>query len=195
MTTSHAAMEPSPTNSDRSVDTYGADLFRLASAKLFRREDAEDAVQETLLAAIRAAQDFRGDSSERTWLFGILHHKIVDQIRAAERRERNESLDEDAAYFDDSGHWRNPPRGLSLPPGDGLLNREFMAQLRDCLRDLPRKQALAFISQTLEDQDSEATRKELGVTSTNLWVLLHRARLGLRACLENHWSKKGAPSR
>ncbi|GAB4141566.1 MAG: hypothetical protein Fur0037_08450 [Planctomycetota bacterium] len=176
------------------LDAYGQDLYRFARARLRSDADAEDALQETLLAALRSRRDFRGDSSERTWLTGILRHKIGDVLR---RRERSAGAPQDPErdpieeeMFTASGRWRDVPAPLRF--GDDLLERgEFWLKFEQCLMALPERQARAFVLRGVEGEDVESICKELGVTATNLWVLLHRARLRLRSCLERNWFHVG----
>jgi RNA polymerase sigma-70 factor (ECF subfamily) len=176
---------------ERWFDAHAEPLFRYAMARLRRRADAEDAVQETLLAALRSSREFRGDSTERTWLIGILNHKVVDQIRAAERREGMTDLDADAEFFAANDRWKRPPAALVIDDVDLVENEEFWQQVDRCLDGLPARQARAFSLYSIEDHEPEAACKQLGVSTTNLWVLLHRARLRLRACLEVNWFHAG----
>lgn len=176
---------------DRWFEAHADALFRYAVTRLQRPADAEDAVQETLLAALRSSRSFRGDSSERTWLIGILRHKIADQFRAAERREGMEDLDDIDEFFDARGRWRQRPGALAIDREDLVENAEFWQQMERCLQGLPPRQARAFTLHSLEENNPGETCKQLGISTTNLWVLLHRARLRLRACLEANWFDAG----
>lgn len=167
-------------------------LLRYASLQLRDRAAAEDAVQEALVAALAAAGSFGGKSALRTWLTGILKHKIIDAIR---RRGREQPADDaDAAaldrdldgQFDARGHWVEPPAGWRDPDGS-LENRQFMAALEKCLATLPPRTAQAFLMREHLGMETAEICKELGLTSTNCWVMLHRARMALRACLETGW--------
>ncbi len=187
MSTTPAAFGAS--DPDRWVDAHADRLFRYALTRLRRREDAEDAVQETLLAALQARRDFRGDSAELTWLTGILRHKIVDRIRLAVRAEANTSLSdgEEALWSGSMQHWVNPPKFWSGDPAHLCEDEEFWQQVRNCFGALPERQAQVFALRTFDGLEAEDICKQTGVTATNLWVLLHRARLRLRACLEQSW--------
>ncbi len=164
-------------------------LLRYASLHLRNRDAAEDAVQETLLAALAAEAGFAGRSNLRTWATGILKHKIIDAIRRAGRERALESEDgtEDFdALFDARGHWHEHPAAWADPDG-ALEQKEFLAALERCLEGLPPRTAQAFLLREHMGLDTAEICKELGVTSTHCWVLLYRARMALRACLEKSW--------
>lgn len=182
---------PPPLDIDKWVDVYADDLYRTASRRLLKPQDAEDAVQETLLSALKSADSFRGDSSERTWLFGILKLKVVDQIRLAVKREAVQGTFEQDDAFDASGRWRRPPADFGILHEDLVEREEFWEQVRACLAELPSRQATAFLGKEIEDRTTEEVCKELEISATNLWVILHRARLRLRACLERRWFRTG----
>lgn len=173
-------------------------LLRFALLQLRDRSAAEDAVQETLLAAIQGASRFAGQSSVRTWLIGILKHKIVDGVRkAARERPIDGSADgEDAgdldAFFSDDGHFVQPPEQWA-DPERSLEERRFFEALERCLQTLPKKTASAFALRELMGLDTDEICKELGISTSNCWVMLYRARMGLRACLEQTWFLAGPP--
>lgn len=177
------------TNPDQWVDAYADSLFRYALTRLRQRADAEDVVQETLLAALRAHRTFRGDSAERTWLIGILRHKIVDRIRIAAREMLFEPLpiNDGEDWGSSKNRWPHPPKSWSGDPARLSENVEFWQQVRNCFSALPALQAQVFALRTFDDLSADDICKQVGVTATNLWVLLHRARLRLRACLESSW--------
>jgi RNA polymerase sigma-70 factor, ECF subfamily len=160
-------------------------LLRYASLQLRDRHAAEDAVQETLLAALAGEAGFAGRSNLRTWLTGILKHKIVDAIRRASRDTPAEEDDFDA-LFDETGHWLEPPRAWP-DPGASLEQKEFFAALEQCLARLPAKTAQCFMMREHLGFDTADICKELGVTPTHCWVLLYRARMSLRECLQANW--------
>jgi RNA polymerase sigma-70 factor (ECF subfamily) len=171
------------------VESERAYLLRYASLQLRDRDAAEDAVQETLLAALAGEAGFAGRSNLRTWLTGILKHKIVDAIR----RQTREGVVPDEAGLDDlfdaSGHWLEPPAAWPDPDA-ALEQREFFAVLERCLERLPEKTAQAFLMREHLGAETGEICKELGVTSTHCWVLLYRARVALRECLQMNWFKK-----
>src|SRR3569833_2665186 len=153
---------------------------------------AEDMVQETLLAARQARARYSGASSERTWLIGILKHKIVDHLRKAHRETPagDELADHLDGLFVVLGLWRFVIAPWSAPDR-AFEQREFWRIFADCIEHLPRRLADALLLREIDGLDSEAICKELGiVTTNNLWVILSRARLRLRQCLDAHWFQR-----
>jgi RNA polymerase sigma-70 factor (ECF subfamily) len=165
-------------------------LLRYASLQLRDPHAAEDAVQETLLAALAGEAGFAGRSNLRTWLTGILKHKIVDAIRRFSR-ETAMAPDEEAleALFDERGHWVDPPRAWDDPDGS-LESKQFLRALEECLARLPAKTAQAFMMREHLGYETPDICKELGLTPTHCWVLLYRARSVLRECLQINWFSK-----
>jgi RNA polymerase sigma-70 factor (ECF subfamily) len=165
---------------------YGDALYRYALERLRRPHEAEEAVQETLLAALKARGDFRGQSHPSTWLMGILKRKVVDRLRAAAREASGTDVDDLDAWFDARGKWRKWPRRWD-DPAAAAERSEFWGVLRDCLARLPARMAEAFTLRTLEEWAPAEVCRELAISHGNLWVLMHRARLQLVRCLELHW--------
>lgn len=173
------------------VDQHGDVLFRYAMARVGVRDVAEDLVQEAFLSAWQARADFAGASSERTWLVGILKHRIGDHFRRAfrERAAQSESHADDPAveaFFSRWGKWRKHPPKWADPPG-AFSEAEFWGTLEQCVGKLPSQQAAAYALREIDGLSSEDICKILEVTPTNLWTLLHRARLRLRECLSRNW--------
>ncbi len=174
------------------VQQHRTYLLRYASLQLRDAGAAEDAVQDTLVAAIEGADRFAGKSSVKTWLTGILKHKIVDHVRRQTREQplisgdgegdANESDIADTLFLAD-GHWRQPPSNWG-DPDKALENKAFMAVFEECAKHIPAKTARAFMMREVMECETDEICKELNVTTTNCWVLLHRARLSLRECLE-----------
>jgi RNA polymerase sigma-70 factor (TIGR02943 family) len=170
-------------------------LLRYASLQLRNPEAAEDAVQETLLAALAAGEAAYGARSTlRTWLTGILKHKVVDAIRRQSRESPAQELDADAEsefdpLFDGRGHWATAPDAWEHPEG-ALGQKQFLAALEACLRGLPERTARVFMMREHLGLETAEICKELGITTTHCWVMLHRARMALRLCLETNWFKK-----
>ncbi len=181
------------TTPEQWIEQHGDALFRFAYLRLRDRDAAEDLVQETLLAALRAK--FSGQSSERTWLIGILKHKLSDHWRRVQRvmPVGTPSVDDDPdalleKMFDASAtdHWRNAP-SVWRDPDAALEQQEFWQALTKCLAALPPAQAQAFGLCEVDGVAGDEACKVLDIAPTNLWVMLHRARLRLRQCMENHW--------
>jgi RNA polymerase sigma-70 factor (ECF subfamily) len=185
-----------PANHDPSewVDRYGDYLFRYAMLRLRDRSAAEDLVQETFLAALKARDSFSGNSAESTWLVGILKHKIMDHFRRQAREAPLEDGDlrerHDPSAFDESGRWASGPTAWGGNPADLYREKKFLDQLTKCLSGLSPNHANAFTLREIEGADTGEICKVLNVTETNLWVILHRARMLLRRCLEANWFHK-----
>jgi RNA polymerase sigma-70 factor (ECF subfamily) len=171
------------------VEGERAYLLRYATLQLRDSAAAEDAVQETLLAALAGEASFGGRSNLRTWLTGILKHKIVDTIRRTSREAPVASEDEFEALFDERGHWIEMPQAWADPDAS-LEQKEFFAVLEDCLAKLPAKTSQAFMLREHMGLETTDICKELSVTPTHVWVLLHRARMALRLCIQMNWFGK-----
>ena len=166
-------------------------LLRYASLQLRDPHAAEDAVQETLVAALAGEAGFQGRANLRTWLTGILKHKIIDAIRRQSRDATAVSADADEfdALFAEDGHWLDPP-GAWGNPDASLEQKRFFAALESCLGRLPQKTAQAFMMREHLGVETGEICKELAITPTHCWVLLYRARMALRECLEKEWFGK-----
>jgi RNA polymerase sigma-70 factor, ECF subfamily len=180
------------TNAHDWLIEHGDYLYRFALARLRDPHQAEDVVQETLMAAIKSP-DFAGQSSPRTWLTGILKHKIIDAMRKSVREVAATNLmsDEDAnmdEFFDETGHWEDKPMAWDMPQ-EALEQKQFLTVLQHCMDKLPAKLATLFMMRDVHETDNEEICKELNITSTNAWVMLYRARMGMRKCLEINWLK------
>jgi RNA polymerase sigma-70 factor (ECF subfamily) len=180
----------------RQVEALRPQLLRFARTQLRNEAWAEDAVSETLLAALEKPQSFAGGSQLKTWLVGILKHKVVDQLRRHTREatvmvgEDNEDLDE--ALFLPDGHFRDLPDEWGDPDA-ACSQRQFFEVLEACMEHLPPTQGRVFMMREWLELETDEICKELSISSTNLWVLLHRARLRLRECLQVRWFAAGAP--
>jgi RNA polymerase sigma-70 factor (ECF subfamily) len=176
-------------------NSHRAYLMRVAVLQLRDHAVAEDVVQDTLLAAIQGASAFSGRASLKTWLTGILKHKIVDAIRRKTREPVSASFSEESqlddldALFDDAGHWENPPADWG-DPEKALSQQQFFDVMQFCLERLPPNTARVFMMREVMELESAEICKELSITSTNLWVILYRARVALRQCLDEHWFAK-----
>ena len=183
------------TEPEQWLKLYGDELFRFALVQLHDAGLAEDMVQETLLAALQARDRYSGKAAVKTWLTGILKHKIVDHIRKEVResarediellsdRRTEEGIDE---LFDARGHWIVRPQDWG-DPESCLEQARFWDALEMCMERLKVLQARIFALKEFSGLSNEEICKELEITATNCWVLLYRARMGLRRCLEAGW--------
>lgn len=172
-------------------------LMRFARLQLRNEAWAEDAVSETLLAALSKPQSFDNRSQLKTWLVGILKHKVVDCLRQRRREvclDAENAADEsdglDALAFKQDGHFQSAPSDWGNPEQD-LNSIQFFTVLEACTEKLPAMQGRVFLMREWLELSSEDICKELQLTQTNLYVQLHRARLRLRECLELHWFGRG----
>ena len=168
-------------------------LLRYALLQLRDRDGAEDVVQETLLAALEGRARFEGKSSPKTWLTGILKHKIIDLIRLMSREQPLVSDDEGSeaeaadALFRADGHWQQFPADWGSPER-ALEDKRFREVFELCAKVMPARTARVFMMREVLEMTTEEICKEMAITPTNLWVILHRARLALRECIEMKWS-------
>ena len=183
-------------NPERWVDEHGDYLFKYAMVRLRDPLKAEDAVQETFLAALKGGKSFQGKSAEKTWLVGILRNKIVDYFRKASRETPFTDLefyeDEERGQFEPDGSAKGgwiPERGPQEWPdaGSSLDNELFWKTYRDCAGKLPPKVAAVFDLREVDGMPSKEICELLEISEGNLWVMLHRARTALRRCLETNW--------
>lgn len=170
------------------LERHGDYLYRYAMLRLRDASAAEDVVQETLLAALKSFARFAGQSSERTWLVGILKHKVTDWFR----KQHETSLDSDNGdeeFFDAEGFWRSEKRPVSwdLNPEVALQSKDFQRILTLCLNQLPESLARVFILRELNGLTTDEICELLDITPGNLWVMLHRARLRLQHLLSLYW--------
>lgn len=174
------------------LETHRRALYKFAMVQLRNETYAEDCVQEALTAAIQGAARFSGDSSVRTWLIGILKHKILDHFRRASREEalivddEELSLDDFDALFKEDGHHATPPNAWANPE-QALTQRQFFEVLERCLSGLPKNTARVFEMREVMGLGIDEICAELSITATNCSVLIYRARMSLRECLEQRW--------
>ena len=178
---------------DTWVDEHGDVLYRYALERVRKPEIAQDLVQDTLLAAVRSYERFAGQSSVRSWLCGILKHKICDYYRKRGRETSFTDLeflaDECAEKFVPEGYWihMNGPKEWR-PEADEVMHRdEFWKTMRDCLSKLPERIATVFMMREMDEIESKEICATLSISDSNLWVMLHRARMALRECLADNW--------
>ena len=171
-------------------------LLRYARLHLRDAAAAEDAVQETLVAALQSAGSFGGNSSLQTWLIAILRRKLIDHLRRGRREIAAadaglETPDSDESglvnrLFERDGHWATPP-GVWSNPDAALEQAEFYAAFDECVRGLPERTAQVFVLREVDGLEAAEICKELAISTSNYWVLMHRARLRLRECLQKRW--------
>ena len=182
-------------NPENWVDAYGDYLYNIALLRLGDVQVAEDLVQETFISALKAADSFKGNSSERTWFVSIIKRKIIDYYRKNRRfvplSPNNDNTD--LPYFQTEGRMKGSWEPESGPtdwgddPLESLEKGEFNSILQKCISDLPKNLAAIFTVREIEGWKTEEICKEFEITSSNLWVMLHRARAQLRHCLEINW--------
>jgi RNA polymerase sigma-70 factor, ECF subfamily len=181
------------------IESHRSYLLRFATARLREMDAAEEVVQETLLAALDGCDSFAGASTLRTWLTSILKFKIIDfQRRAVTERERfvqppAEADDADTTWFDrmfdETGHWRAPMSSWATPD-DAASQKAFFEAFERCMDKLPAATARVFFQREVLGEETEDICKAETISSSNCWVILHRARLSLRECLDRSWFSK-----
>jgi RNA polymerase sigma-70 factor (TIGR02943 family) len=174
------------------LDEHGDCLYGFALLRVRKPDLAEDLVQETLLAAFRSKDRFRGKSSIRSWLVGILKFKIIDYYRKQSRETSFTDLnfleDELSEKFRDN-NWIHElgPKEWAADSQTTFDREEFWSTLQSCLSKLPPRVGDVFMLREIDDQSTGEICNSLSISQSNLWVMLHRARMGLRECLEMNW--------
>lgn len=180
------------------VETHGDYLFNFAIGQVRDTNIAEDLVQETFLAALKSQDNFSGRSSERTWLVGILRHKIYDHLRKTcrERAVRVEPLPahDDGEAFDESILWIHQIAAESTSPSHRIELTEFREHLEKAMGKLPPRIAQVFQLYSVEERPNAEVCERLNISERNLWVMLHRARKQLREELDGWWQAEPAGS-
>jgi RNA polymerase sigma-70 factor (ECF subfamily) len=180
-------------NPHKWVENHADYLYAYALSRIRDEEQARDLVQEVFLAALEKVDKFEGKSTERTWLTAILKNKIIDvyrkrssglvttDIKAAEYEQED--------FFYEEGHWQKQhwPKAFGVEDHDPLHNKEFNQVLQQCMQKLPALWLAVFTMKHMDDQSTEIICTELKVTSANFWVIIHRTKLNLRACLQKTW--------
>jgi RNA polymerase sigma-70 factor (TIGR02943 family) len=190
---------PRGLNVENWVSLYSDYLYNYATYRVNNTEEARDLVQDTFLSALKAKDSFRHESNEKTWLVSVLKNKIIDYYRKKSTQSMQESLDKHQIaggyndYFNEdgnhAGHWSDaaePKTGYNAAYQQ-LENKEFYDILNRCLGVLPQKWAAIFRLKNMEDVETDDICKELNITPSNYWVMMHRAKLQLRQCMETNW--------
>ena len=182
------------------VAEHGDYLFHFALGRLRDPSKAEDTVQDTFLAALKGGQSFTGRSAEKSWLTGILKNKIFDYYRKAGRETSFTDLDfyadeESDRFVADGigqGGWIHElgPLEWASDPGSSLDHEIFWKTFRNCSGKLPKNVAAVFTLREVDGVESKEICATLNISESNLWVMLHRARMALRRCLETNWFGK-----
>ena len=192
-------MADKDTNVEKWVNKHGDALYSYAITRVFNPEIAEDLVQDTFLSAIKAITNFQHKSSIKTWLISILKRKIIDYFRkkSTTHEKLTENITQDwkknASPFVNKGPlkgtWKDNrvPGSWSVSEDNSIESEEFYKILNMCLSFLPPKWASCFTLKVIEEYSTEEICKEINISSSNLWVMLHRARLQLRECMEKNW--------
>jgi len=174
-------------------------MLKFATLQLSDSHLAEDAVQEALMGALKNAKSFAGRAALKTWVFAILKNKIADVLRQKQRLvdassllREDEEKEDFSELFDQKGFWQKDERPASWGnPQDSLHQNQFWKVFEICLEGLPGHQARVFMMKEFVELDSQEICATVGISTSNLNVMLHRSRLRLRECLENNWFIKG----
>ncbi|NOY69404.1 MAG: sigma-70 family RNA polymerase sigma factor [Deltaproteobacteria bacterium] len=172
------------------VEAYGDKLYQFALSRVHDSAVAEDLVQETFLAALKARKTFKGKSSVLTWMIGILRHKLIDHVKKNQKEFSVEDVEPFASasedMFDDKGRWKTGPAKWLSNPMKIFEQHEFFKLFYKCLENIGTRLSMTFTLREVDGLDADEICKILDITTTNLWVILYRARLKLRTCLEEN---------
>ncbi len=173
------------------VTLHADHLYTYAYRRLNDEEVARDLVQETFLAALEKVSTFKGDSTERTWLTAIIKYKLIDMYRKKARTAKKvqQSAKEDYFFDPDLNNWKREhwPAPFGIEDHDPLNNKEFNKVLQECLQKLPALWMAVFTMKHVDEEVTDVICKELSISSSNFWVIIHRAKVNLRSCLQKNW--------
>ncbi|MDA3818630.1 MAG: sigma-70 family RNA polymerase sigma factor [Prolixibacteraceae bacterium] len=172
------------------VETYTTDLYKWALHKVSNSELAKDLVQDTFLSAAEKMDTFKGESTPKTWLFSILNHKIIDHYRKKVHQTVPVEDQSFPKFFEHDGGWQEQrkPNDWQFEDESHLLdNSEFQQILKKCLDALPEKWSTSVKLKYLMEKNGDEICQELGITPSNFWQIVHRAKLQLRDCVEKNW--------
>ena len=179
-------------NPNKWIDLYADYLFNYAITRVDSSDLAKDLVQETFFSGLKGKDNFRGQASERTWLISILKRKIIDHYRKINSvKGKKEVRVNFYAEGDKKGSWLEEcvPQAWGNEAEKNIENEELKKALDYCIQNLPEKYKIVFLLKSVQNYESDEICNELGISSSNLWVIIHRARLQLRKCLEENWFK------
>ncbi|MCM4160474.1 sigma-70 family RNA polymerase sigma factor [Antarcticibacterium flavum] len=171
------------------VDKYSDYLFNYTIVRVNDRELANDLISETFLAGLKSMKNFKGEATERTWLISILKRKIIDHYRRINSNKGKAEVRINYSDESNEGDWleEQAPDRFDMTAEDIMENEELGTAILDCMNTLNEKQAKIFKMKTIEGFDTEAICNEFNITPSNLWVIIHRARVSLAECLEKNW--------
>lgn len=179
-------------NPDNWVNLHADYLFNYTINRVGNYDVAKDLVQETFFAGLKGINNFQGLANERTWLIAILKRKIIDHYRKINSiKGKAEVRMNFYADGDNEGDWieERVPNSWNNEIEKNIENEELSVVLEQCINNLPEKYAMVFRMKTIQQIETEDICKELEITSSNLWVIIHRARTQLRKCMEDNWFK------
>jgi len=180
-------------NPETWVEEYGDYLYGYAYSRMRDANAAEEVLQETLMAGVRYSGQYSGKGSVRGWLIAILKRKIIDYFRARKKHasinqgEDQDAFDPSAVLFDQQGNWKPGSFKWAPSPDRNMEMSELTGIVQDCLKTIPQGQADVFVLSVMEEMDTESVCEQLGITDSNMWVRMHRARLGLAKCVSEKW--------
>lgn len=171
------------------VKLYSDYLFNYTISRVNDREIAKDLVQDTFFAGLKSMKNFKGEASERTWLISILKRKIIDWYRKINSNKGKAEVRMSYSSDKNEGDWLEERIAdpFDKTAEDQIVNSELGDAIYDCLGKLPEKQALVFKMKTIEGVDTDTICNELNITASNLWVIIHRARIAMADCMEKNW--------
>lgn len=180
-------------NPNKWVILYADYLFNYAVTRVDNSDLAKDLVQETFFSGIKGKDSFRGLAAERTWLVSILKRKIIDHYRKINSIKGQKEVR--VNFYPDGerkGSWIEEcvPQSWGNEAEKNIENDELKNALNYCIKQLPEKYRMVFLLKTVQNYETEEICNELEISSSNLWVIIHRARLQLRKCIEENWFKK-----
>jgi len=174
---------------DTWVDKYADYLYNYAIVRVNDNELAKDLVQETFVAGLNSAKNFKGTASERTWLVAILKRKVIDHYRKINSKKGKAEIRMSYKDSNEEGRWLEEQVAdpFSKTENDRIENEELGEAIQECIMKLPPKQARVFTMKTIQGISTEDICNELGINPSNLWVLVFRARTSLMDCLNTSW--------
>ncbi|WP_276169168.1 sigma-70 family RNA polymerase sigma factor [Zobellia alginiliquefaciens] len=175
---------------DNWVDLYADYLFNYAIGRISDAEVAKDLVQETFMAGLKSAKNYKGDAAERTWLIAILKRKVIDHYRKINSKKGKAEVRMNySSQTDAEGDWLEEQVAdpFSSFENSDIENEELGLAIQSCISKLPKKQAKVFTMKTIQGVSTEDICNELGINPSNLWVMIHRARTALMGCLNQNW--------